>query len=226
MSNTYIHDKYEESWVKRLKDTPSESFDLYERNWVLPQLMVKGEKVLDLASGNSIVGSYWAKNYHADVTALDLSEHALSDARSRGVKTIQASVEEKLPFKSGTFDTVFWGDNIEHVFGPGNIMQEIHRILKKGGRVIISTPNQSYWRYRLYMLFHGELPKTEGDENFPWEWEHIRFFSPKIILDLLKHYKFRQTKFFGISRRRLDKLGIRVAPELFGMIMVIEAKKV
>jgi methionine biosynthesis protein MetW len=226
MLNTYIHDKYEQSWVKRLKDTPQEDFDLYERNWVLPQLMVKGEKILDLASGNSIVGSYWAKNYQCDVTALDLSERALKDAKSRGVKTVLGSVEEKLPFKAGTFDTVFWGDNIEHVFSPENILKEIHRVLKNGGRVILSTPNQSYWRYRLYMFLKGELPKTEGDENFPWEWEHIRFFSPKIIKHLLVHTKFRQTKFFGISRRRIDKLGMNISPELFGMIMVVEARKV
>lgn len=225
MLNTFIHDKYEQSWVDRLKNTPKENFSLYERNWVLPPLMQTGEKVLDLASGNSIVGSYWAKEHKADVTALDLSERALKDAKARGVKTVLGSVEEKLPFKAGSFDTVFWGDNIEHVFSPGNILKEIHRVLKKGGRVILSTPNQSYWRYRLYMLINGELPKTEGDENYPWEWEHIRFFSPKIIKQLLNHTGFKQTQFLGVSRRRIDKLGLKFAPELFGMIMVVEAHK-
>ncbi len=226
MINTYIHDKYEQSWVERLKNTPDEKFSVYERNWVLPQLMVKGEKVLDLASGNSIVGSYWTKEFGADVTAMDFSERALIDAKQRGVKTVVGSVEEKLPFKSGTFDTVFWGDNIEHVFSPGDILQEIHRVLRKGGRVILSTPNQSYWRYRLYMFTRGELPQTEGDENKPWEWEHIRFFSPKIIKELLVHTGFKQTRFLGVSRRRIDRLGLSLSQELFGMIMVVEAKKV
>lgn len=226
MLNTLIHDKYEQSWVERLKNTPNEKFAVYERNWVLHQLMKRGEKVLDLASGNSIVGSYWAKEFGADVTAIDFSESALKDAKKRGVKTVIGSIEEKLPFKSGSFDTVFWGDNIEHVFAPADILKEIHRVLKKGGRVILSTPNQSYWRYRLYMFTRGELPKTEGDENMPWEWEHIRFFSPKIIKDLLKFTGFRQTKFLGVSRRRIDRLGLQLSPELFGMIMVVEATRV
>ena len=226
MLNTYIHDKYEQSWVDRLKNTPSEKFSVYERNWVLPQLMRQGEKVLDLASGNSIVGSYWASEFGADVTAMDLSERALKDASIRGVKTILGSVEEKLPFKSNTFDTVFWGDNIEHVFAPADILKEIHRVLKKGGRVILSTPNQSYWRYRIHMFIRGELPKTEGDENMPWEWEHIRFFSPKIMCDLFKKMGFKQTKFLGVSRRRIDIIGMKLSPELFGMIMVLEAKKI
>ncbi|MEI8232338.1 MAG: class I SAM-dependent methyltransferase [bacterium] len=225
MSNTFVHDKYEKSWVERLKNAPKEAFGNYERNWVLPPLMVKGEKVLDLASGNSIVGSYWAREYGADVTALDLSETALKDARARGVKTITGSVEDKLPFKAGIFDTVFWGDNIEHVLAPASILKEIYRVLKKGGRVILSTPNQSYWRYRLHMFIYGELPRTEGDVNDPWEWEHIRFFSPKIIKKLLEFTNFSQTKFIGVSRRRIDMIGKHVSPELFGMIMVVEGKK-
>ena len=226
MLTTHIHDKYESSWIDRLNKTGTEKFSVYERNWVLPALMQQHEKVLDLASGNSIVGSYWESEFGADVTAFDVSERALADAKKRGVKTVVGSVEEKLPFKAGTFDTVFWGDNIEHVFASYEIMLEIHRVLKKGGRLILSTPNQSYWRYRLYMVLHGELPKTEGDENEPWEWEHIRFFSPAILRSLCKKTHFRQTKFFGISRRRIDKIGMKIAPELFGMIMVIEAKKV
>jgi SAM-dependent methyltransferase len=142
-----------------------------------------------------------------------------------GIQLLDQS-KKKLPFKAGTFDTVFWGDNIEHVFAPENILNEIHRILKKGGRVILSTPNQSYWRYRIYMLLHGELPRTEGDINEPWDWEHIRFFSPKIISALLVKTGFRQSQFLGVSRRRIDKLGMSLAPKLFGMIMVVEAIKV
>ena len=226
MPNTYIHDKYEKSWQIRLKNTPNEQFSLYERNWVLPPLMIKGETVLDLASGNSIVGSYWSEYFGADVTAFDLSESALLDAHKRGVKPVIGSVEDKLPFQSSTFDTVFWGDNIEHVFAPAEILKEIHRVLKKNGRVILSTPNQSYWRYRLYMLMHGELPKTEGDENHPWDWEHIRFFSPKILKNLLTQTHFQQTKFLGVSRRRIDIIGMKLSPQLFGMIMVVQARKV
>ena len=226
MSNTFIHDKYEKSWVERLKHTKDEAFGNYERNWVLPSLMKRGEKVLDLASGNSIVGSFWASQYGADVTALDLSETALKDARRRGVKTIVGSVEDKLPFKSATFDTVFWGDNIEHVFAPESILKEIYRVLKKGGRVILSTPNQSYWRYRLYMFVRGELPRTEGEQNVPWNWGHIRFFNRQILTDLFDATGFKEKTFLGVSRRRIDRLFLTSLPQLFGMIMVVEAERV
>jgi methionine biosynthesis protein MetW len=226
MKNTYILTKYRQSWKNRLRRDPGEVFDKYERNWVLPQLMQQGESVLDLASGNSIVGQYWQKNYGAKVIAFDISDSAIKDAAKRGVKGIVGSAEEKLPFKSASFDTVFWGDNIEHVLSIEFIMKEIHRVLKPGGRLILSTPNQAYWRYRLYMFIQGALPHTEGEQNPPWNWGHIRFFNRPILHNLFAATGFIEQKFLGVSRRRIDRLFLTQLPQLFGMIMVVEAERV
>ena len=226
MPNTSLKSKYESSWKVRLLRNPNEQFSHYERNWVLPPLFKRHEKVLDLASGNSIVGSYLHQKFHCDVLAYDISAKAISAAKKKGVKGIVGSVEKKFPFKTATFDLVFWGDNIEHILGPKKTLQEIHRVIKPGGRLILSTPNQAYWRYRLYMFTRGMLPKTEGEDNPPWEWEHIRFFNRPVVKQLLMETGFAETTFLGASRRRIDKLFVRIFPELFGMVMVIEAKKV
>lgn len=220
-----IKDHYETQWKGRVKRAKDEDFHNYERNWVLPDLFRKSQKILDLASGNSIVGAYLKDYYDCEVTAFDISKTAIEEARSKGLKGRVGSVEDKLPFKSSSFDLVFWGDNIEHVFYPENVLREINRVLKKGGRVIISTPNQAYWRYRLYMLIHGSLPKTEGEDNKPWEWTHIRFFNRKILRKLLGLTGFKETNYLGVSRRRLDVPLLSLFPELFGMIMVVEATK-
>ena len=65
MTKNQISEKYEKQWVKRTLRAGGELFDQYERNWVLPKLFRRKEKVLDLASGNSIVGSYLQDNYNA-----------------------------------------------------------------------------------------------------------------------------------------------------------------
>lgn len=225
MQNTYIKNKYGNSWKERLKREPKEPFNRYERNWVLPGLMRQNEKILDLASGNSIVGEYWQKYFGGRVTAYDISPAAIRDAEKRGVRGRVGSIEGKLPFKSGSFDTVFWGDNIEHVLSIASIMVEISRVLKPGGRLILSTPNQAYWRYRLYMLVHGALPHTEGEQNPPWDWEHIRFFNRHILDDLFAFTGFSRSRFVGVSRRRLDRPLLNILPDMFGMIMVVEATR-
>jgi len=225
MKYSSIKVKYEKEWQKRLKREPNEDFWRYERNWILPQLLKPKQKLLDLASGNSIVGEYAQKHFHCTVTALDISPSAIKNARLRGVNAKLGSTEKKLPFSSSSFNTVFWGDNIEHIFAPQETLKEIYRVLKPRGRLILSTPNQAYWRYRLYTFLTGKLPKTEGEDNQPWEWTHIRFFTREILNKLFKKTSFKESKFLGISRRRLDKPLLNVLPELFGMIMVVEAKK-
>ena len=225
MSDKQIITHYEKEWQERIKREGGEGFFNYERNLVLPAILKKREKVLDLGSGNSIVGEYLQRHYNCVVTALDFSAEAIKAAKKRGVKGIVHSVEEKLPFKKATFDMVFWGDNIEHVWSPEKVLREIYRVLKPQGRLIVSTPNQAYWRYRLYMFIYGRLPKTEGTSNKPWKWTHIRFFNRQILKELLFLTKFKEVEFLGVSRRRLDQLLLNIFPALFGYIMVVEAKK-
>ena len=67
---------------------------------------------------------------------------------------------EHLPFKDAEFDSVFSSEAVEHVFNLPHILCEIHRVMKPGGKLLITcpfvwneheTPND-YARYTLYAL--------------------------------------------------------------------------
>jgi len=63
-------------------------------------------------------------------------------------------LEELLPFADSCFDSVTYLDVIEHHHrSPARVLSEIHRILKPGGCLIITTPNQAsiYNRVRLLL---------------------------------------------------------------------------
>ncbi|MDO8141246.1 MAG: class I SAM-dependent methyltransferase [Candidatus Brocadiales bacterium] len=49
-----------------------------------------------------------------------------------------------LPFKKDTFDTVLCLEVLEHVERPLEVLKEIYAVLKKGGVLILSVP-QNYW---------------------------------------------------------------------------------
>ncbi|MHB9155915.1 MAG: class I SAM-dependent methyltransferase [Endomicrobiales bacterium] len=53
-----------------------------------------------------------------------------------------------LPFAGGEFDTVFCAQVLEHTPDPAAVLRELHRVLKPGGRLILSVPHLSY--------LHGE----------------------------------------------------------------------
>ncbi len=201
-----------------------EDFGDYERNVVIKKLVRGGEKVLDLASGEGAVSEFF-KSLGCEVVAFDISKEALMKAAKRGVKTVQGDVEQKLPFKNNEFDLVFWGDNVEHLFLPEKTLREIHRVIKKDGRLLVSCPNMGYWRYRIYYLLNGMVPQTEWFNKNPWEWEHIRFFNKNTMEEFLKDNGFEINSFKSVSSRRLDKLLLNLNFSLFGMIMIVEATK-
>lgn len=57
---------------------------------------------------------------------------------------------EGLPYRDQTFDWVVFSEVIEHMrFTPLTLLREFRRVLKPGGRLIISTPNELYLKSRL-----------------------------------------------------------------------------
>ncbi len=52
-----------------------------------------------------------------------------------------AANAEALPFANGAFELVVWGEMIEHVAYPENVLGEIRRVLRPGGHLVLSTPN-------------------------------------------------------------------------------------
>jgi SAM-dependent methyltransferase len=66
------------------------------------------------------------------VVALDI------DRASR--PSVVASLETGLPFRSGTADVVLMFNVLEHVFHHQELMGEVHRVLKPGGRAHVYVP--------------------------------------------------------------------------------------
>ena len=65
---------------------------------------------------------------------------------------------EPLPFSDNQFDFVTYTDVMEHhSFSPKKVLQEIHRVLVPGGRVIVVTPNHASLYNRLKLLFGGSV---------------------------------------------------------------------
>jgi SAM-dependent methyltransferase len=91
------------------------------------QLVKKGEKIDDACR---IVG-------------IDLSEKSLARAaelKIDKVNYIHASALT-LPFKSESFQTVLMIEAIEHLTDQKKALQEVHRVLRKNGQFILTTPN-------------------------------------------------------------------------------------
>ncbi|MBU0636038.1 class I SAM-dependent methyltransferase [Candidatus Micrarchaeota archaeon] len=54
----------------------------------------------------------------------------------------------KIPVKTGYFDAIIATEVLEHCYDPKKAVEELRRILKKGGKIIVSTP--------FILQYHGE----------------------------------------------------------------------
>lgn len=75
-----------------------------------------------------------------------------------------------LPYKDETFDSVCMGCVLAHVSNPLGLLVELHRVLKKDGVIVLSSPNPNYyWETVLNMFFHyfkNRVSKSKLVEHF------------------------------------------------------------
>jgi SAM-dependent methyltransferase len=119
----------------------------------------ESDVVLDVGAGDGLITS----RLPGIVVGIDPDKAAVGYAQEHNVDVRLGSVY-KLQFEDGTFDVVFWGDVIEHLERPEEGLKEIHRVLKFGGKMYVTTP-----------------PK--GDElKDP---HHYKEYTPKELVDLV-----------------------------------------
>jgi SAM-dependent methyltransferase len=148
---------------------------------------------------------------------------------------VSASAYE-LPFEEGSFDCVTFQEVIEHLEGAAQAVKELNRILRPGGRLLVTTPNAYFWRHFLSQArtdlvnrLRRRPPSLASLVFFAAsEWNrHIYCWTPATLLTLLEVNGFRYTWHGysdterGLTGRALMKIAPFVGPEL-----VLEAEKV
>lgn len=102
-----------------------------------------GESVLDAGCGAGHTAASFAPHV-AQVTALDFTASMLNQvevlAESRGLTNVRTRLGdvENLPFPNAAFDLVVSRYSAHHWARPGKALREFRRVLKDGGRFILS----------------------------------------------------------------------------------------
>lgn len=68
---------------------------------------------------------------------------------------VYVDMSKPLPFEDESFDAVICLEGLEHMIEPAGLISEIARVTRKGGRIIVSTPNISNMYSRLQFLLTG-----------------------------------------------------------------------
>ena len=99
-------------------------------------------KILDLGCGNGI-SARLLNQADFDVVGTDISPLFLKEARNWENPSLRYQVCDvlELPFESDTFDVICSNELVEHLPDVETALSEMIRVVRKGGRIVISGPN-------------------------------------------------------------------------------------
>lgn len=152
---------------------------------VLESYINSTDKVLEIGFGEGY-GTKMISRFADSVIGLDVNEEAVNYAGKR-YGSDNCSFEhfdgDRIPFENEEFDAVVSYQVIEHIENDKQYLEEIARVLKKGGTLLLTTPNR---RHRL------------EPEQEPWNPFHIREYSASQLSSLLEEI-FSKVEIQGVN---------------------------
>lgn len=197
-----FYNRYSDEWENRINNLETSKRLKVVYGKLLKGINLKGQQFLDVGCGLGYF-SEKAVNLGANVYGVDIGKKLVEKSKSRIPmgKFIVASAS-KLPFNNGRFDVVLCTEVIEHVENYQKALSEMVRVLKKGGYLVITTPNKVFRPLFLFLNLTGLRP-YRGNENWLYPWQLKRrllkygkvkkeypfnFFYPNAFIDFFERY--------------------------------------
>jgi 2-polyprenyl-3-methyl-5-hydroxy-6-metoxy-1,4-benzoquinol methylase len=162
-------------------------------------LQPNGTNICDLGCGNgALLGSMIDRGWN--LTGIDSSISGIGFAAATWpqVRWHVGDVTGELPAAvfGNEFDVVISTEVIEHLYFPRRLAANAFRILRPGGRFILSTP------YHGYLKNIALAATCTLDRHFTalWDHGHIKFFSRRTLYTLLHDAGFVDLRFAGVGR--------------------------
>jgi ubiquinone/menaquinone biosynthesis C-methylase UbiE len=169
----------------------------------------KGKRILDIGGGTGRTGNVLSQSRY-EVTVLDKNESIMRYGQERypHLTFIQGDAYS-LPFRNGSFDEVILEEIVEHFENQEKAIDEVFRVLKPGGQVILSTPNKYLFRVYIFLLRLVTL-------RFDKLTEHVKSHTSELTSDELARLftNFSEKKIIGLNpfcqflAKRFPRLGI------------------
>jgi SAM-dependent methyltransferase len=164
-------------------DFTSDSKKFYERYWkegtivseatfqryqaILKEFFtdeIKGKHILEIGVGGEGGIIYYLKDGN-EVYGIDASLSAEKNCKRLGLDIQIVNVDkEGIPFSDGFFDVIFAFEVAEHFANPQFAFEEIRRVLKDDGILLLSTPNPLIHHWP--RLFYPDLFEKKAFEEF------------------------------------------------------------
>lgn len=214
------------SMIERLDFSPNVSYNATEASihlnrYAMVKTICKDKRVLDIASGEGY-GSFLMKRWGAaHVDAIDIDAATVKTAKELfGSEDVcfQCHEAENLPFQSHSFDLITSFETIEHLDRPEDFLNEIKRVLKPGGTIILSCPNDPY--------YYKTEDKCNPFHKRKYTWFDFKELAEKHLGNHVRYYLgFAADGFLNIPMEKStepDKKGLPAPNTMFELLNYTE----
>lgn len=160
---------------------------------------IKFKNCLDVGCASGYMISEIAKSYpNAKYFGIDVLAKAISYAKKiYPYINFRVASAEELPFRSSSMDLVLNYETIEHVENPLKSLQEIRRVLKKDGSLILAMDSGSLLFRMVWFFWENSFGKV-------WQEAHLHPFHHFDLEDLVRKTGFK------IKKKIFSHLGMEV----------------
>ena len=167
----------------------------------------EGDRILDVGCGNGML--LWQfRHAFKELIGLDYSHHRLEQAKLNlkgwPFRPVFGSAEQMSEIEPASIDQIVTADVIEHIPDVYAAVEEMFRVLKPGGILIVNTPNIAFLKKRLRLL-GGRFPSTsqpnEGiGDDILFDGGHLHYFTYRSLRILLERAGFRMVRRIGFGK--------------------------
>jgi len=160
------------------------------RYWPIPP---EDTRILDVGcSFGMFLGILTDSGFRAE--GVEPATNAAEECRKAGLK-VHCGLLGDMGFGDGEFDVLTMYEVIEHLPDPRPLMEECHRVLRRGGMMFLSTGNARSWTARVMKDKWDYFSMLDGGQG------HISFFNPDSISQLAEGA--------GFSVENIETRGVR-----------------
>ncbi|KKQ25102.1 MAG: Type 11 methyltransferase [Microgenomates group bacterium GW2011_GWC1_37_12b] len=180
--------------------------DLKNKNYLDFLDLKKESKLLEVGCGDGVFLKRIVKTYKVKAWGIDISSNSIRRAKIDDEQKIKFRVADatKIPFPKNSFDNIICFDTLEHIKDQNKVIEEMIRVLKPGGKLLLFTINRN--------------------QKYTWN-----YWMDKIGIDIYRGYDHDPKLFLDSNNtvNLLNKSGMKILKvELYNGFFTLEADEV